>query len=284
MATGESNASADAILAAWRQGDATRDFTRFLYLADLTSPLTPAAAELAAQRISAKESLEIEGVTVDVAGFVVISQTCDIVRAVRNKPYVEVAPLVQLDATAFKETQGLKRPGFVEVPSLARERLVGDLDRILTLEKSIVAKCRRIQGCRDSREARRFGRAVARKRQRFAFPEDFVAFARPLEALLKRQGKQAGAPMAHIECLEEIRVIATPDWNASKVELQFLFVKSNDPPNGSDWSAFVSSWMEALGSHPRFTIQSAIAGFLRDFDAEAYTESDPLDLDALSPG
>jgi hypothetical protein len=34
----------------------------------------------------------------------------------------------------------LRRPAFVYVPALSAERLVGDLDRVMTIEKSVLVR------------------------------------------------------------------------------------------------------------------------------------------------
>ena len=106
-------------------------------------------------------------------GFCVVSQTCYIVRECKKRPYIEVVPLVKLQGIDFIEvTKGL-RANYVYVPSLKDQFLVADLERVMTIEKSCLKEVQRKIGCNSDNERRSFARALARKRARFAFPDDF---------------------------------------------------------------------------------------------------------------
>ena len=61
----------------------------------------------------------------------------------------------------------------------------------MTVEKAIVAGWTRIPGWETDNDLRDFARALARKRSRYAFPDDFVAAARSLqERLTDKHNKQ----------------------------------------------------------------------------------------------
>lgn len=94
-----------------------------------------------------------------VAGLVV-TQTCDVVRKSRDRPFVEVSPLVELAPDDFD--LAARRPRYGVVPALADKRLVADLDRTMTVEKSVVADWCRVPGCRTDAETRAFASALAR--------------------------------------------------------------------------------------------------------------------------
>jgi len=53
---------------------------------------------------------------------------------------------VQLEERALKEVERGRRPQFAFVPGVAHRRLVTDLDRVMTVEKSIVAGWERTPG------------------------------------------------------------------------------------------------------------------------------------------
>ena len=76
-----------------------------------------------------------------------------------------------------EEIRRLKRPAFAYVPITAGDHLVADLDRTMTIEKALVAGWARTPGWETDDELRDFASALARKRSRFAFPDDFVAAA-----------------------------------------------------------------------------------------------------------
>jgi len=82
------------------------------------------------------------------------------------------------------DVQRGRQPRFVYVPALAAQRLVGDLDRVMTVEKAMLRGWSRTVGCVTDEERRDFAQAVARKRRRFAFPDDFNRLAAPLQKRL----------------------------------------------------------------------------------------------------
>ena len=122
----------DAALKEWRQGDLALDEPWFIHAGDPAEPLTDSAAQ-------ATEG-GLQALTSEVAGLVVVTQTCDIVRSCTTRPYVEVAPLMRVDADDLLTVQRGRRPAQATLPTLVASSLVADLDRVMTVEKSIVAK------------------------------------------------------------------------------------------------------------------------------------------------
>jgi hypothetical protein len=160
-------AKVTAALQHWRQGDCVVGEHWFVFGIDAKTPLTQ----------EAKEAGESELVEYEVKGFSIVTQTCDIVRSCSTRPFIEISPLVELPPT-FNMTSAqrgqLSRYGWL--PLLNESRLVVDLDRTMTVEKAVVAGWSRTPGLTTDSECRDFARALARKRQRFAFPDDFVAW------------------------------------------------------------------------------------------------------------
>ena len=282
----EDEQAIDQALLAWRQGDVSLDAgLEFVHLADLSRPHSPASVHFAEALANAGEDIDAtaEPVRDEVGGVVMLCQTCDIVRGCQDRPFVEVAPLIEVSDQWVEEIRRLKRPAFVYVPATAAERLVADLDRTMTVEKALVAGWARRSGWETDGELRDFAQALARKRSRFAFPDDFVAAAQDLlERLADKHNRQTDEG-AHLRALREIRVRAAPSWDDAEVELNWWFVKEDEPADvQADWPRFLDHWLEFFDSPRRFRIDSAIACRLEDMTAQDYVESDPLDLDRLS--
>jgi hypothetical protein len=274
----------DATLRTWRQGDAIiGESLGFLYISDLSKPLSPLARKEAESGFADGENLTSIGA--DVPGFVVVTQTCDLLKPCSQRPYVQLAALQKVDDNFAKEVQRGMRPSFASVPALIRRRLVANLDLLMTVEKGVLAgisKSSLIRGIRSDTEAREFAQSLSRRFVRFVFPDDFVTAVRPMqERLRSKHGRKSDEGHAY-EKLREIRVVATPAWESSRPAIEFLFIRNEDDPVSEDLDRAVESLMErfvATGSFkkPGYRILS-----LAEMTAAAYVASDPLDVDYLS--
>ena len=282
----ENDGSINNALSNWRQGDVSLDEELvFVYLADrahISARQEP--DEEASLPPESKEDLSrIVPVFDEIRGAAMLTQTCDVIRDCQTRPFVEVAPLVRLEAHVVEEVRRLKRPGFAYVPATASEGLVADLDRTMTVQKAVVASWTRHRGCQTDQEARDFATALSRKRSRFAFPDDFVESARNFQRHIVAATPKNTDEGAHLRALREIRVRAAPSWENTIVKLDWWFIKENDPLDiPTVWPAFVEQWIGRFVQSGRFQVNSAIACRLQDITAQDYVESDHLDLDRLT--
>lgn len=81
---------------------------------------------------------------------------------------IEVSPLVEVSESDLNLIAIGMRPDFAFIPSIADKRLVADLSRTMTVEKSVVSAWKRTQGLRNDEEIRKFQQALIRKHTRFA--------------------------------------------------------------------------------------------------------------------
>ena len=282
----EDERAIDEALQAWRQGDVSLDAgLEFLHLADLSRPHSTASRQVAEDMANNGEALEAGAMPVldEVRGMVMLSQTCDVVRGCQDRPFVEVAPLIEISGQEVEAIRRLKRPAFAYVPATAEAHLVADLDRTMTVEKAVVAGWKRTPGWRTDAELRDFALALARKRSRFAFPDDFVDAAQALQRRFVDKHDKKTVEGAHLRALREIRVRAAPSWNEKQIRLDWWFVMDSDPENvDADWPKYLKQWLDLFDQSGRFQLDSRIACRLEDMTARDYMESDRLDLDRLS--
>jgi hypothetical protein len=265
----------DASLREWRQGDLALEESWFVHVGDGALPLSEAAAEAESG---------VQSLTSEVLGLVVVTQTCDIVRSCVTRPYIEVAPLVRVSEDDLHQVKRGRRPAQASLPTLEKNKLVVDLDRVMTVEKSIVASWNRTPGFARDADGRAFSLALARKRARVAFPDDFVAFATPLmRRMTSKHGKQSDEGRA-LRALREIRVRAEPSWDADHVKLVFWFIRNKDEATfeNQSWDRFLDDWKKRIQPSGRFVDVQAVVQALDDLTAREYVESDPLDLDYLT--
>ena len=270
----------------WRQGDITLDMgLEFLYIADVSFPLSPASIEAIRSATNSDDS-DMRGIAPildEVPGLVILTQTCDVIRNCRERPYIEVAPLVKSDAQTIEEVRRFKRPAYAYIPATVRDLLVADLDRTMTVEKSIVASWGRTPGWETDEESRDFVQAISRKRSRFAFPNDFVHAIRHLQNRIIEKHHKQSEEGAHLRALREIRIRAAPSWNHDQVKLDWWFIKDYEPQDyTSNWAKWVNSWFALFEQVDRFHTELPIVCALGDITAQDYVESYRLDLDQLS--
>lgn len=268
----------DGALEEWRQGDLALDEPWFMHVGDPSVPLSAAAAQA--------PDAGIQALTSEVLGLVVVTQTCDVVRSCVARPYIEVAPLVLVSEDQLHAVKRGRRPAYAALPALESSCRVADLDRVMTVEKSIVATWKRTPGLNCDADRRSFAQALARKRLRFAFPDDFTALAKKLNGRLTEKHDKGTAEGRALRALREIRVHATPSWDAPLVSIDFWFVRASDDTefeseNAAGW---LKKWLDLVPPLGRFTEINGQVVDLRDMTAEDYVDSDPLDLDQLSAG
>lgn len=267
----------DTVLREWCQGDCVLGEQWFVYRFNPQRPLTNNSADVAQEEVDLTES--------KVKGFAVITQTCDVVRSCIARPFIEIAPLVEVDEQRLHEIQRGKRPQYAYISGIAEYKLVADLDRVMTVEKAVVAEWHRVPGCQNDQDVRALRQSLARKRIRFAFPDDFTQFANKLQKRMQEKHDKEESPEGiALRALREIRVRAEPSWNASEVDLMFWFIHYEEQSDfeGIGWDQFLKQWLKLIPESGRFQSVEGSVVSLEDMTAKEYVESDPLDLDHLS--
>lgn len=266
----------DDALATWRQGDVALDAAWFVHVADGSAALTNEAAEAGGG---------VNMVQGTVEGSVVLTQTCDIVRSCVRRPFLEIAPVVEVEEADAHQIERGYRPNYAIIPALRGRRLVADLDRVMTVEKSIVATWTRTPGLTTDKEARDFAQALSRKRARFAFPDDFNVLVKKLQSRIEEKHDRHSDEGRALRALREIRVTGSPSWEeANGIELFFWFIRNEADATfeGKAWAGYLESWLKFVTPRDRFTKVEGVVVTLADMTAEEYVNSDPLDLDYLS--
>lgn len=262
-----------SILRAWRQGDFALGVGPFIY-GDLSG--TPDETGLAAYLDE-----------VDPPGFVVVSQTCDIVSEPERNPWVVVCPLVKVDSARLKDIERGSVPRLAQVEN-APEGLVAELARPLTIGKGLLTSWQRNQGFMEPAKAVEFARSLERCFGRFAFPDDFNRSISPLLNKLKDGYGKENAEMGRIaRSLVELRVRPSAAWDAEAVRVRFfLILKPEDQREVKleeiriSFLAIVSKLSWQGGFQPDDPCIQL--GTYDDFLARDYIESVALDINALS--
>jgi hypothetical protein len=281
----EQTARIDLALSEWRQGDATLNSDLFMvHLADKCAPLTTQAWERASE---VPVDYNLFEVLTRVPGLAVVTQSCDIVKPCTQYEYVEVSPLIKIEnENHFQEIRKCQRPSFAYLPGLAEYRMVIDLERTMTVEKAVVVGWNRIPGCTTDNERATLADALARKRQRFAFPHGFNTGLRKFRDRIKSKEGRATAEGQLIEGLYQIRIQAIPNWDAERVTVFFWFLL--DAGTAVDFGAsskIIENWLKLTTLTNQFAL--ADPAFLlvtpQDMTVQDFLNSQPLDYDDVSP-
>lgn len=154
-------------------------------------------------------------------GVMLVNQTCDALRA----DYLQVAPLVRLSEPDASQSATGKRPRFVPV-HLDGGTLFADLERMGTVGRSCLEGLGSIATCSGSPGGERQIRdLVSRRFGRFPFPDDVVAWCKPLRDKIAPKAKRSGFQGALLREVTCIRVEDEHNWENGLVytlSLSFL--------------------------------------------------------------
>ncbi|PWU19991.1 MAG: hypothetical protein C5B49_04985 [Bdellovibrio sp.] len=263
----------------WQQGDYVLGDQQFIFRYLSKAPATKLSASW--------DSEEIDYIGEEIVrGLVILTQTCDLIRKVEERPYFEVAPVVEVSEAALSEIKARRQPRYAEVPTLSASRLVADLDRVMTLEKPVLLTWQQNRGCNNDEEKRLFAWALSRKRMRAALPTDFGEMLNPLQQRWKDKHKKDSPEGKIIRAIAEIRVMAKPSWAAEKITTKFFFLihPKHQPTIEMDQAAIerqVETWLKLPISNAKYTLESWVGGY-DELTAGEYVNSDHLDYDHLS--
>lgn len=257
----------------WRQGDFSLGVGSFLF-GDLSDE-------------GDQEGIGAFFDELDPAGFVVVSQACDIVSDPSKFAFVAICPLVEVDPARIKEIARGRAPrlGFVEHAPIS---FVADLARPMTVSKQLVASWERCKGFSDPKQALEFSRSLERAFGRFAFPDAFNESIRPLLSKITAKHWKPESPLGKaLRSLSELRVRPSKDWEGGDVRVQFFLVfepKDKRFLEPAEIKAEFESVLEGLPWQGGFGPEGPLVriGDYDDFLARDYIESFPLDVNALS--
>lgn len=274
----------------WSQGDAVLGEFPFFWAYDPQKPLKDSAEQ-------AEDAEPINGVAIAgamVKGVVLISQTCDIVRAFSDRPYIQLVPLVEVDRHTLDLVRKGMRPRFLFLPAFADQNLVADLDRIISVEKTFLGVWERRPSFSTEAERRSFAESIRRYYSRPAFPAPFVEALRPLEEWfrlkhdktpdLPKKGKTAPFhPGPCLRALEMVLVKANPSWESMTFRVEFVLVRKleEDGIPAADWETFIQE-CRTRAQLPEEIPSEWSEKPLAHLPAKLYLESDILDLGHLS--
>lgn len=216
-------------------------------------------------------------------GVMMISQSCDIVRSMDQRPFVQVAALVRATEAEIGRAIRRETPSRIHLEIIANRGLLVDLDVTATVHKSVVKNWVRTPGCQTDDERRRVAAALARHRHRFAFPDDFNTLVSPVRRWIESKRSKTSTSGNFVRAIQEVRV-QCDNWDEPSSLTFYAFV--NDLPETqelNDWTSAAETLREKAAQQrgkypdPDFLIVRYV-----DFSAAEYLVTDRLDWEGLS--
>jgi hypothetical protein len=202
----DASPGARSTLADWRQGDYTLSVKEFLTAEDWNG-----------------ENLEVDATPV--IGLCVVTQTCDIVNDAPGREYVVVCPLVDISDEVYKVVANGSSPFAALIERPPGPRTVVDLNRMMSLRKSLLERLDRIDGFITDDGLTQFAGALERKHGRFAFPNDFAAVLTRLRKTVRDASRKQNSDNGKAyRSIQTVRAAAYPSWDAENVTVCFYCV------------------------------------------------------------
>ena len=218
---------------------------------------------------------------VAVKGLALVSQSCDIIRSEVERPYVQVAALVPVDAKEMDAIKRRRKPRYAAYGALEQHGFAVDLDLVATVDKRVVSRWMRHEGCASSQERTDFSAALARHKERFAFPDEFNKALVPMRRWIERKFEKPNVHGEMLRSIEEIRVCCD-DWESPSPELDFVGVLIGEPDatRRLGWADSMKALEATLTpTYPQASLRLATRN---ELTVEEYKSSVRLDLDGLS--
>lgn len=210
-----------------------------------------------------------------------LSQTCDVVRSHEIRPYVQVAALVPVNAAGMERARSRADVRLAFIPALEGQMLVADLEFVATVDKEAVVSWPRETGCPTDDDKRTFAAAIARHRQRFAFPDDFNDLVRPVRKWIESKRRADSANGRLVRAIREIRVTCD-DWSAPMSLVFWLYLSDKAPVADSrEWDHAIDQ-LETKARHANYPNPTFRLVTYEDVSARDYVTADRLDLDGMS--
>lgn len=256
-------------LGCWRQGDFTLQRTHVPLILETDD-----------------EGLDIG--TIETCGWVVITQTCDIVNYGKRKEYVSICPIVVAPPEVVKEVRAGVTPAFGKLDLAVAEDHVVDFGLTATVHKRALILLERRDGFQNDAARSIFQQSLERRFGRFAFP-DWLSNG-PLKQLRKRAReahKSSGANGDIYKAIDEFRVRGNPDLESKDSVIGFLVVVDREKEKKTTRDAIRKElaaqankfvWPDDFIKEDEFMA----IGTLDEFTGRDIKESYSVDLDFIS--
>ncbi|WP_419944176.1 hypothetical protein [Candidatus Poriferisodalis sp.] len=193
----------------FRQGDVLSSLKRHTWLAHGDSPTT----EHARRNV---EAGHLSAIGEDAPhGHAILTQTCDLMpRRGIDPPFVALAPLAQLEGNYAAQGRLGRLTRYAHLPAYRDGSYFADLERIITAESGVLLWHGCAEGLSNDQERNDFTRAVARKFNRFAFPDDVPrSLDKWRSHVVTKHGKENSPEGAFYREALDVRISVDPDWD-----------------------------------------------------------------------
>ncbi|MGO6693437.1 hypothetical protein ACCS54_13975 [Rhizobium johnstonii] len=189
----------------------------------------------------------------DVEGWVVLTQTCDIVNFVKGRDHVAVAPIVVAHPSLVASVENGTTPAAAKLENNSDDNHVVDLTKLATVQKKSLVPMTRVVGFNSDETRSAFAQTLERRYVRFAFP-DALSDGPVLAIRNQSKGKHgkdsaSGRVYRSLRC---IRVVASPNFDTRGASVQFLAVMDEEEKLEAS-AAEIKKELDGLAGSAKFT-------------------------------
>lgn len=218
---------------------------------------------------------------IEVVGAAIVSQTCDIVQDRPGRDFVQLAAVVTVTNEQWLQIKKGIKPQFAIIPSLSLELKVIDLDLVVTVNKKSLGGLALVKGCRSDKDARELGIAIARHKNRFAFPDEFVRAFGKLRSWIISKINRSSDEGEFVDAIGQIRVSSDNLAQPTFIEIICLVDANCSSIQRAKWSRFLNSIANKVDKNFCANVSARIATS-EEVSVQEYAESYRLDFDAMS--
>jgi hypothetical protein len=283
----QSNDDELALPDSWQQGDIIDlDGLPFIYLADLRNPILRESKEFIGNETVGEGENPYAAISVEVKKFLVISQTCDLVRTFSKSPTVQLAAVEKVSKVQLANSKKRTSIRYLFLPTLENELYVADLDKIVTVEKTVLSAVdlkTKICAVRNDYEAQILSDDIARKFTRFAFPDDFSFACSPIRDFIVKNHNKQNSTGPHLRSVVEIRVASSKGWLEKNSTFQLLFFFESKKTIDDDCEKSIEDVVNKFAVNSSYPEKPTFRCLtFEDITAADYRRSPLLDLNFLS--
>lgn len=213
-------------------------------------------------------------------GGILVSQTCELVRASLKHPFATIAPIVHLIPPDRKLAEDWRMTRYIPLPT-KEVGMFGDLSLSFPIEKSVLLDVKVVKNGLSDDDKRILGNHIGKFFGRPALPDDVVEATRGLGKLFRRNGADNPEGLGR-DAVWMVRMTPMGTWSDDPLRFHVLFCVQTERDlstvSEQGWRDAVHGWVESIEVTNRIGGVTGEVVSLERLSAAEWLHSDEYDL------